>query len=32
MERSNDQDRGKGATEQNPQNQGEGGNTSMRVN
>ena len=30
MEQSKDQDRGKGATEQNPQNQGEGGNTSMQ--
>jgi len=30
MDKSSDQDRGKGATEQNPQNQGEGGNTSMR--
>jgi hypothetical protein len=30
MEKSKDQDRGKGATEQNPQNQGEGGNTSMQ--
>ena len=30
MDKSRDQDRGKGATEQNPQNQGEGGNTSMR--
>jgi hypothetical protein len=30
MERSNDQDRGKGATEQDPQNRGEGGNTSMQ--
>jgi hypothetical protein len=30
MDKSNDQDRGKGATEQNPQNQGEGGNTSMQ--
>jgi hypothetical protein len=29
MDKSRDQDRGKGATEQNPQNQGEGGNTSM---
>jgi hypothetical protein len=30
MDKSSDQDRGKGATEQNPQNQGEGGNTSMQ--
>ena len=30
MNKSSDQDRGKGATEQNPQNQGEGGNTSMK--
>jgi hypothetical protein len=30
MDKSRDQDRGKGATEQNPQNQGEGGNTSMQ--
>jgi hypothetical protein len=30
MDKSSDQDRGKGATEQNPQNQGEGGNTSMK--
>lgn len=30
MEKSRDQDWGKGATEQNPQNQGEGGNTSMQ--
>jgi len=30
MEKSKDQDRGKGATEQNPHNQGEGGNTSMQ--
>ena len=29
-QQSKDQDRGKGATEQNPQNQGEGGNTSMK--
>jgi hypothetical protein len=29
MNKSSDQDRGKGATEQNPQNQGEGGNSSM---
>jgi len=29
MNKSSDQDRGKGATEQTPQNQGEGGNTSM---
>jgi hypothetical protein len=27
---STDQDQGKGATEQNPQNQGEAGNTSMQ--
>jgi hypothetical protein len=30
MDKSSDQDRGKGATEQNPQNQGEAGNTSMQ--
>ena len=30
MDKSSDQDRGKGATEQNPQSQGEGGNTSMK--
>jgi hypothetical protein len=30
MDKSRDQDRGKGATEQNPQNQGEGSNTSMQ--
>ena len=30
MNKSSDQDRGKGATEQNPQNQGEGGNTNMQ--
>jgi hypothetical protein len=30
MDKLRDQDRGKGATEQNPQNQGEGGNTSMQ--
>ncbi|MGD0179252.1 MAG: hypothetical protein ABSC15_05500 [Terriglobales bacterium] len=30
MNNSRDQDRGKGATEQNPQNQGGGGNTSMQ--
>jgi hypothetical protein len=30
MDKSSDQDRGKGATEQNPQNQDEGGNTSMQ--
>jgi hypothetical protein len=30
MDRSRDQDRGKGAMEQDPQNQGEGGNTSMQ--
>ena len=30
MDKSKDQDRGKGATEQNPQNQGEEGNTSMK--
>ena len=30
MNNSRDQDWGKGATEQNPQDQGEGGNTSMR--
>ena len=30
MDKSRDQDRGKGATEQNPQNEGEGGNTSMQ--
>jgi hypothetical protein len=30
MNKSRDQDRGKGATEQNPQEQGEGGNTSMQ--
>jgi hypothetical protein len=30
MDASKDQDRGKGATEQNPQNKGEGGNTSMQ--
>lgn len=30
MNKSRDQDRGKGATEQNPQNEGEGGNTSMQ--
>jgi len=30
VDKSKDQDRGKGATEQNPQNQGEGGNTSMK--
>ena len=30
MDKSRDQDRGKGATEQNPQSQGEGGNTSMK--
>jgi len=30
MDKSRDQDRGKGATEQNPQNPGEGGNTSMQ--
>ena|SRR5579864_2893770 len=29
MDKSSGQDRGKGATEQNPQNHGEGGNTSM---
>jgi len=32
MNKSRDQDRGKGATEQNPQDEGEGGNTSMKVN
>ena len=30
MDKSSDQDRGKGATEQNPQSEGEGGNTSMQ--
>ena len=30
MDKSRDQDRGKGATEQNPQSEGEGGNTSMQ--
>ena len=30
MHKSRDQDRGKGATEQNPQSEGEGGNTSMQ--
>jgi hypothetical protein len=30
MDKSRDQDRGKGATEQAPQNEGEGGNTSMQ--
>jgi hypothetical protein len=30
MDKSRDQDRGKGATEQNPQNESEGGNTSMQ--
>jgi hypothetical protein len=30
MDKSRDQDRSKGATEQNPQNEGEGGNTSMQ--
>ena len=30
MDKSRDQDRGKGATEQDPQNQGEGGNTNMQ--
>jgi hypothetical protein len=30
MDKSKDQDRGKGATEQNPQSEGEGGNTSMQ--
>ena len=30
MDKSRDQDRGKGATEQNPQNQSEGSNTSMQ--
>src|ERR1700722_14620650 len=30
MDKSRDQDRGKGATEQNPQSGGEGGNTSMQ--
>jgi hypothetical protein len=30
VDKSKDQDRGKGATKQNPQNQGEGGNTSMK--
>jgi len=30
MDKSRDQDRGKGATEQNPQSQTGGGNTSMQ--
>jgi hypothetical protein len=30
MDKSRVQDRGKGATEQNPQSQGEGSNTSMQ--
>jgi hypothetical protein len=30
MDKTKDQDRGKGATEHNPQNRGEGGNTSMQ--
>jgi|ERR1700730_9714776 hypothetical protein len=30
MDKSTDQDRGKGATEQNPQSEDEGGNTSMQ--
>jgi hypothetical protein len=30
MDKSKDQDRGKGAMEQDPQNQGKGGNTSMQ--
>ena len=30
MYKSTDQDRGKGATEQNPQSEDEGGNTSMQ--
>jgi hypothetical protein len=30
MDKTRDQDRGKGATEQNPQNQAEGGNTSLQ--
>jgi hypothetical protein len=32
MDKSRVQDRGKGATEQNPQSQGEGSNTSMQGN